>query len=441
MEGLPCSDRSIINVTKVPASPQKLSIFDQFMASSPPIKVLLFFPTDPLDFPSIVAKLKNSLSKALMHFHPLTGRLTWSPDSNKFEITHGIIGQSSTAFIEAECDEDFGLLIKSDVHDVRVYSELVPDLRTVEGGAAMEVVSVQVTGFRGGGLAIGVSMHHVVVDGRAYWSFMKSWAEICRTGRELVAVPLLDRSAVREPDELTRLYLKMAQLSSSTRRSDDPNKSPPSHGPLLTRKSFLLKQSFIQALKDRATSNFKDDNGGLTYVSSFVAVCAHAWVCSTQARKIPHHEKPIFYFMVDCRSLLRPPLPENYFGNVVTPCFVEVEASQLLGENGLAFAAVTIQSAVQSAMKDPLKDCDAWPVWLAKTKEPSCSTVNVGSSPKFMKYETDFGWGKPERIEHVPRDTAGMLVLGDARDEMGGFQVCMVLPPSQMDEFSTLFMN
>ncbi|KAK1290531.1 Omega-hydroxypalmitate O-feruloyl transferase [Acorus calamus] len=112
MEGLPRNDRSIrvISITKVSASPQNLSIYDQFLASSPPIKALLFFPTDPLDFPSIVAKLKNSLSQALMHFHPLTGRLAWSPDSKKFEITHDIIGQSSTAFIEAECDEDFGHL-------------------------------------------------------------------------------------------------------------------------------------------------------------------------------------------------------------------------------------------------------------------------------------------------------------------------------------------
>ncbi|KAK1265992.1 Malonyl-CoA:anthocyanidin 5-O-glucoside-6''-O-malonyltransferase [Acorus gramineus] len=434
MEGLPRNDRSIrvINITKVSASPQNLSIYDQFLASSPPIKALLFFPTDPLDFPSIVVKLKNSLSKALMHFYPLTGRLAWSPDSNKFEITHDIIGQSSTTFIEAECDEDFSLLVNSDVHNVRVYSELVPDLGVEDGGGAIEVVSVQVTGFRGGGLAIGVSMHHVVVDGRAYWNFVKSWAEICRTGRESVVVPLLDRSAVREPDELTRLYLKSSRSSSTTRKSE-PNKSPLSQAPPLSRKTFQLKQSFIQALKDRATQSPK--------VSSFVAVCAHAWVCSTKARRVPHHEKIIFSFMVDCRSLLRPPLPENYFGNLITPYFIEIEASELLSENGLTFATMTIQTAVWRALKDPLEDCNAWPVWLAKTRDPSRAIVNVCSSPKFRSYETDFGWGKPERIEFLMRDTAGTFVLVDARDEVGGLQVCMVLPPSQMEEFSGLFMN
>ncbi|KAK1267268.1 hypothetical protein QJS04_geneDACA000691 [Acorus gramineus] len=284
MEGLPRSDRSIrvINVTKVSASPQKLSIFDQFMASSPPIKVLLFFPTDSLDFPFVIAKLKNSISKALMHFHPLTGRPVWSPDSNKFEITHDIIGQSSTVSIEAECDEDFGLLVKSDVHDVRVYGEHVSDLKNVEGGAAMEMVSVLVTGFRGGGLAIRVSD---ASRGRR-WARLLELHEVLGgdlSDRPRVGggAPLLDKLAVREPDELTRLYLKMAQLSSSTGRSEDSNKSPLSHGPLLTHKTFLLKQSFIQALKDRATSNFKDDDGGLTNVSSFIVVCAHTWVYST----------------------------------------------------------------------------------------------------------------------------------------------------------------
>ncbi|KAK1263040.1 Phenolic glucoside malonyltransferase 1 [Acorus gramineus] len=420
-------------VTPTPPNPDKLSIFDHFLASTPPIKALLFFPTvvNPLNFPSIVCKLKESLSKALKHFHPLSGRLSWSPDSKKFEIIYDA-QSSSTTFIEAECEEDFGLLVKADVHDSRVYDELAPPLNSDD--KAMEVLSIQFTTFGrgGGGLVIGVSMHHVVADGRSYWSFVKSWAEICRTGG-LEVVPVLDRSAVTEPDELTRLY-EGSPMASSSWRSEP--KSPHSQGPLLIRKTFILKQSLIQVLKERAgtTSNSK--------VSSFVAVCAHAWVCSTKARRVPRTDTTIFHFLVDCRPLLRPPLPETYFGNLITPCFVEAEASRLLcDDDNLAFAAATIQTAVRGVTEDPLRDCEAWPVWLAKTREPSRATLNVGSSPKFTAYEVNFGWGRPERIEFVLKDKVGTMVLADARDEVGGFQVCMVLPPSEMDEFSNLFMD
>ncbi|KAK1314567.1 hypothetical protein QJS10_CPA06g02053 [Acorus calamus] len=231
--------------------------------------VLLFFPTvvDPLNFPSIACKLKESLSKALKHFHPLSGRLSWSPDSKRFEIIYDAQSPSTT-FIEAECEEDFGLLVKADVHDARVYEELAPPLNN---------------------------------DDKA----MESWAEICRTG-ELEVVPLLYRSAVTEPDQLTRLYEGSPMASPSLRRSTEPM-SPHSQGPLLIRKTFISKQSLIQALKERAatTSNSR--------VSSFVAVCAHAWVCSTKALRVPHTDT-IFNFMVDCRNII---------GNIyhLNPCY------------------------------------------------------------------------------------------------------------------------
>ncbi|KAK1287833.1 hypothetical protein QJS10_CPB19g01437 [Acorus calamus] len=316
------------------------------------MKVLLFFPTvvDPLNFPSIACKLKESLSKALKHFHPLSGRLSWSPDSKRFEIIYDAQSPSTT-FIEAECEEDFGLLVKADVHNARVYEELAPPLYNED--KAMEVLSIQFTRFGGGGLVIGVSMHHVLGDGRSYYSFIKSWAEICRTGE-----------------------LEGGALAGQVGRDGARISSP----------------GFMRGVLWRPRRG----------------------------------------------SLLHPPHPETYFGNLITPCFVEAEASRLLcDDDNLAFAAATIQTAVRGVKEDPLRDCEAWPVWLAKTREPSRATFNVLGSPTFKAYEVDFGWGGgPERIEYVLKDRVGTMVLADAKDEVGGFQVCMVLPPSEMDEFS-----
>ncbi|XP_058092117.1 malonyl-CoA:anthocyanidin 5-O-glucoside-6''-O-malonyltransferase-like [Magnolia sinica] len=442
MEILPSGLVSVTNISNISSSPdsgqipavgsQKLSFFDHFYVLAPPSKQLLFYRTEAAHLPDVVEKLKSALSLTLHHFYPLTGMLTWSPESSVLEIhysedSHGVV------FVEAECGADFERLVGEDVHDKDVFADLVPALNFTEFPAPM--ISLQVTTFAGSGISIGITINHMAVDGQAYWNFVKSWAELCRTG-ELVERPWLDRSIIKDPCHLSSLYLrtfaptlpKLIRSGSLASRASD-----------LVRRNFILTSKDIKSLKERLMNH---TTKGLVAVSSFVAVCAHAWACTAQARGVKDDETTIFSFLADCRTRLNPPLPQSYFGNAIKPCLVEAKGIELSNqEDGLMFAATAIQKAVRKALEDPLSNCNTWPVWVSKAfGPPSATIVNVYSSPRLQVYGADFGWGRAERVELLPTSRCGIMIFSDARDE-GNVQVSMALPPSDMVRFFSLFMD
>jgi hypothetical protein len=97
-------------------------------------------------------------------------------------------------------DADAARLAGDENHDTEAFPRLVPKLQA--GELPAEAMAAQVTRLQGG-VALGVAMHHAVVDGRSVWRFMQAWAAACRGegDADLAAAPLptFDRAAVRLP--------------------------------------------------------------------------------------------------------------------------------------------------------------------------------------------------------------------------------------------------
>ena len=69
------------------------------------------------------------------------------------------------------------------------------------------------------------------------------------------------------------------------------------------------------------------------------------------------------------------------------------------------------------------------------------AVFGVSGSNRFGVYETDFGWGKPEKVEIVSVDRALTIGLAESKDGNGGVEVGLVLNKYVMDLFSTLFLE
>ncbi|CAN6166600.1 unnamed protein product [Urochloa humidicola] len=59
----------------------------------------------------------------------------------------------------------------------------------------------------------------------------------------------------------------------------------------------------------------------------------------------------------------------------------------------------------------------------------------TGSSNRFKAYETDFGWGKPTKVELVSLFATELVLLLGTKD--GGVQVTATLRPEHMDAFAS----
>jgi hypothetical protein len=202
----------------------KLSFFDTPWVVLPPIQRVFLYSlpggdADGHEFTAAVTRLKSSLAATLAAYLPLAGKLAYVAATG--DVVVDCADDPGVAFVEAEADGagtdtdtfDVRRLAGDEAHDIPAFLALVPDLPTKALPAP--VLSVQATRLpRGGGLALGLSVHHAVADGQAVWRFMAAWVSAAREGSPVtksLPAPHYGREVIRVPngDESARQMLKM----------------------------------------------------------------------------------------------------------------------------------------------------------------------------------------------------------------------------------------
>ncbi|KAF7081458.1 hypothetical protein CFC21_085397 [Triticum aestivum] len=432
-----------------------LTFFDVPWIFTGPVERVFFYPYPhpPEQFrAALLPRLVSSLSAALGKFYPLLGRVRPCPDGGGYEFflpAGGGGGGDTVELTVAESEDDFDELSGDGPRDVaRLYS-LVPRLPVVEGSGdgGFALAAVQVTVFAGRGVAVGVSIHHVACDDSSYMHFVKTWAGHCRlasggedAGAALPPPPFLDRAVIADPRGLAARTLdEMRQLAANG--PPPPPPAPVGPPPKLVIRSFTLARGCIDKLKQRVAADAKD---ATTHCSAFTVACAFAWAClarscSADAPSPASDERAHLLFSVECRRRLSPPVPQEYLGNCLRPCFVEVSTRDLLGADGVTAAAAAIGAAIRALDGDGvLAGAEGWfqKILSLVPRRP----MSVGGSPRYGVYDTDFGLGRPSKVELVSIDkTPGTVSLAEGTDGQRGIEVGVALPEADMARFAASF--
>uniref|UniRef100_A0A0E0EXI9 Uncharacterized protein n=1 Tax=Oryza meridionalis TaxID=40149 RepID=A0A0E0EXI9_9ORYZ len=419
---------------RVPLSP-----FDAYWVVLPPVRRVFLFPSPPPPppFGDVVRALRDSLEAVLPAFYPFVGALVYSPEEEEGSVSIVVDAGGGVAFVEAETDLDIGRLVdEGEEHDEDALRQLVPDIRRDELPAP--VMAAQVTEFvgGGGGVAVGVAVHHAAADGRGLWRFLEMWSAAAATAaaaamatgvREALPSPppppLHDRTLVRfdGDGELARLFLR--QIA--------PDLPKIVHAPLrqcrLSRRTTFAAPA-VKLLKQRATA------GGGKAPSTFAAMAAHGWVSIARASGLADDGGgPVFaVFLADARALMSPPAPGAYAGNCVAVC-----AASLEGADAHARAAAAVGGAVDAARRDPLGDRARWHDKFARI--PPGRAVIMAGSPCFPAYAVEFGLGRPAaRAELASMNHDGEVVLVGGR-EAGSVQASVAIAADKMPAFREMF--
>ncbi|KAF8662413.1 hypothetical protein HU200_055994 [Digitaria exilis] len=448
---------AVASTAALPPEPLRLSALDAQWVTLPLIQRLLIFSDSddggvsgntntPPSFASAVAALRASLAGTLARFPPLAGRIVHLPDTGDaaFDCTAaGVAG--GVRFIVAEMvGEDAARLAGEEEHDAEAFRRLVPELDA--GELPAETMAAQVTRLRGG-MAIGVAVHHAVVDGRSVWGFLEAWAAACRRGGEdddddVEPPPTFDRAAIELPggEEVARAVLRK-------HAPDLPKAVVAGHliRPNLSRRTFSITARDMQRLKHRI-ADLSPAGHAAAPPSSFTAVASLAWVSFVHAKHwagsvFPDDEVYLSFF-ADCRVRLNPSPGDHYFGVCISGCLARATARDLLAENGVGVAAVLVAEQVRRAMVDPLAGWD----WRSTVKEVDKDrAVILSGSNRFSAYEvTDFGWGPPARTELVTMNHDGQVVLVAGKkggDSDGGMQASVSLHPAHMGMYKSYFLS
>ncbi|KAL2935533.1 Anthranilate N-benzoyltransferase protein 3 [Bienertia sinuspersici] len=344
------------------------------------------------------AVLKGALSKALVSFYPLAGRLRKKEDSNEIEIecnAHGVL------FVEAETPRllsDWGDGVDFIKVDSELRKKVVPTWDYSKGLSSIPL--------------------------------LMSWSRIAR-GLQLSTLPIHDRSCIqqltpRRPPQVNFHHLEY----------DPPLPPlPPTHTgneAATMEKFFTLSRSQIDALKLEAASSA--DNEGYK-LSTYEVVAGHIWRCVSKVRRLPNEQHVKLYIPVDARSRFKNPTPpKGYFGNLVffAACIAKVED---ITYKPLRYAAIKIHEALQR-MKDEeylksaidyLESKDEPLVVIKGGDSVTCPNLLINSWVRIPFYEADFGSGKPKFFGNGGVRREGLCFLVPTPNGDDGFSLMINL--------------
>ncbi|CAK8540740.1 unnamed protein product [Lathyrus sativus] len=454
--------------TQITTTIKPLTYFDLFWLRFHPVE-RVFFYTLPVSqshpsffFQKLVPKFKSSLSLTLQHFLPLAGRIVWPSDSPKPFIQFNLNdNDDGVSLLIAESDLDFNHVIENSPQEASLSRSLIPFLESTDSFAS--VLSIQVTLFPESGFSIGISTHHAVLDGKSSTMFIKAWAYLCnkiiKTEEETPTLlpelePLFNRVIIKDRNELevtlTNNWMDtMTKLFPNEKGNKRCLKILPFEPKLkdCVRATFKLTREDLNKLNKRVLSTweiFNTNESKPRNLSSFVLTCAYSLVCIAKAFQGVEKERKkfTFAFTIDCRSRLEPPIPNNYFGNCVLGHFINTQPLDFIKEDGLNLVTKSIYDQIklikEKGVFEGIKDVFAKYTCLASE---GVEIIGVAGSNRFGVYETDFGWGMPEKVEIVSIDRGLTIGLAESKDGNGGIEIGLVLNKHVMDLFRTLFLE
>nr|AXU39904.1 hydroxycinnamoyltransferase 3 [Narcissus papyraceus] len=391
-----------------------------FATKLPTPMIYVYHPNGDPDFFN-VEMLKAGLSKALVPFYPLAGRLAKDRDG-RLEVD---CGRQGVLVVVARSDsgiDDFGEFLPSP----ELCRMLTPSIPSEDPDI---LFMTQVTFFKGGEVILGTVWCHVIGDGLSAMNFISTWSRITRgVVSNLDIHPLHDRTLLRARSPPKVLFNHVGnQLPACAATTTGP--SATSILPLTKSQLALL------------TTNNK--------ISTFCAISAHVWKCVSIARGLARDQAVQLKFVVNVRRRMKPPLPDDYFGNAVCRMVVVSTADDVLS-NPIEVVGNKIRDEIRKVDEEYVRSfIDHFEMSPTKGAKPPASSAKFSLTPTMADfamaswigmpiYDADFGWGKPE-IVRIAAITDGQYAYIMEIPKGGGVLVLVSLEEENMERFKEGF--
>ncbi|KAH9332060.1 hypothetical protein KI387_004168, partial [Taxus chinensis] len=339
---------------------------------------LLLYTRNDVSISPPAKVIREALSKVLVYYYPLAGRLRNRVQDGKLQVE--CTGEGAV-FVEASSPNTLSLL--GDLDEFKSsFQQLLfqfPPNTPLEG---IHPLILQVTCFSCGGFVVGVSVHHSLCDGIGATQFLNALAEMARGHVELSVKPVWDRYLLKPRDPLLVEFEHLDIIEHLP--------TPPlSTSEELAQTCFVLNSKVVQHLKQFLMKESKQ------VISTFEVVAALAWRARTKALQIPRNDYVKLLFAVDMRTKLKPPLPLGFYGNAISSGCACTTAQHLL--TGSILDAINIIRKSNMLLDDKYMRSN---IDLLETQRDAVD-VYLSSRNMYMSdlrqlglHRLDFGWGE-----------------------------------------------
>ena len=396
-----------------------LSLLDQIF---PPIysSTVFFYSSNPNEKGNSItsqvleqsSRLQNSLSKTLVHFYPMAGRLK---DTASVECN-----DQGAYFVEAQVScslVDF--LIQPNIELLSHFSPIIDPYTTQLASDSM--LLIQLTAFSCGGIAIAVCPSHKIMDGSSLFSFLQSWTVTSRGYGEVV-IPEFIGGSLLPPRDLPIM----------------PNPKVNFQAKKCITRRFVFDAIKISSLKAKTAGAIGQRSPtNVEIVLALILKCAMA-----ASKSISSRLRPLLLSQaVDLRKRMVPPLPENSIGNLIWQFLVFSKDSELeLHDLVAKMREGLIEFCNEKANKFKGDEgfqmvCESLKERGELMKRMDITIYRCTSLCKLPLYEMDFGWGKPMWITNNSSNYfENLIVLMDTK-QGGGIEAWVTLEEREMEIF------
>ncbi|EYU23064.1 hypothetical protein ABFS82_09G069300 [Erythranthe guttata] len=395
-----------------------LSNLDQNIAVI--VRTIYCFESGDRGNDDVFGVVKDALSKILVYYYPLAGRLTVS---SEMKLIVDCTGEGAV-FVEAEAECELGELGDITKPDPVTLGKLVYDFPGAKHVLEIPPLVAQVTKFKCGGFVLGLCMNHCMFDGIGAMEFVNGWGEIAR-GNLLKSPPFMDRTILkaRIPPKIEFPHHEFAEIEDiSTSHKEENN---------MLYRSFRFDSEKLEHLRETALAD-----GTLKKCTTFEALSGFVWRARTEALDLKPDQETKLLFAVDGRSRFDPPIPNNYFGNAIVLTNALSKAGPLI-ENGPSFSVGLVQEAVRLVTDGYMRS--AIDYFEATRARPSlASTLLITTWSRLSFGTTDFGWGPPVLSGPVALPEKEVILFLSHGREKKSINVLLGLPAPAMEKFEQL---
>ncbi|GJN36893.1 hypothetical protein PR202_gb25830 [Eleusine coracana subsp. coracana] len=253
--------------------------------------------------------IRRSLSRALVHYYPIAGRVAVGVDDDAYLACTG----EGVAFVPATANctlKDVGFL-----HTPLAVIPLSDLAVQYSGrcGPSDPLLMMQVTEFTCGGYVVAVTWNHVIADAFGLALFLQALGEMAGELPSPSVVPVRDDDSLPEIPQVVAAIRKRPSTVSN-------------HVDFVY-SDFTVPRSFINRVKEEFRRRNHSNDDARPYCTTFEVVAAAIWQCRTRAINAEHSALAPLMFAANVRKLIG--AKDGYYGNGVFSQLVEATTGEV----------------------------------------------------------------------------------------------------------------
>ncbi|MCD9559420.1 hypothetical protein HAX54_017350 [Datura stramonium] len=363
--------------------------------------------------------IKDGLSKTLVFYYPLAGRLIEGPN-RKLMVN---CNSEGILFVEADANVELEKLGDSIRPPYPYFDLLLHNVPGSDGIIGCPLLLLQVTRFSCGGFTFGFRFNHTMMDAYGIKIFLNALSELIQGASTPSILPVWQRHllSARSSPRITCTHHEFdEQIESRIAWESMEDK--------LIQQSFFFGKKEMEAIKNQVSPNCTS--------TKFELLVAFLWKCRTIALDLHPQEIVHLTLLINVRGKsVKFELPPGYYGNAfITPA--AVSEAGLLCSNPLTYAVELIKKLKDHMNEEYTRSVIDLMVIKGRPEFTKSWNFVISDNRSGGFDEFDFGWGKPI-FGGVPKAISFISVGVPVKNDKGekGILIAISLPPLAMKKF------